>query len=143
MNRCYTVSRKEGRRKEYPTYHKKKKANCIGHILRSNCLLKHANEGKVEVTGRRGRRRKQLLDDIKEKEWIIEIERDSTGSHRVENSLWKRLWTCRTREWMNELINERMNEWMNERMNEWMYQSINQSMMSVCVCVCVCVCVHG
>jgi hypothetical protein len=35
-----------------------------------NCLLKHLIEGKIEgvyVTGRRGRRRKQLLDDVKEK----------------------------------------------------------------------------
>jgi hypothetical protein len=43
----------------------------IGHILRTNCLVKHAIEGKLEgrmeMTGRRGRRRKQLLDDVKEK----------------------------------------------------------------------------
>jgi hypothetical protein len=42
----------------------------IGHILRRNCLLKHVIEGKtegrIEVTGRRGRRRKQLLDDLQE-----------------------------------------------------------------------------
>jgi hypothetical protein len=50
---------------------KRRKANWIGHILRRNCLLKHVIEGKLEgrteITGRRGRRRKQLLDDIKEK----------------------------------------------------------------------------
>jgi hypothetical protein len=50
---------------------KRRKANWIGHILRRNCLLKHVIEGKkegeIEVTGRRGRRRKQLLDDLKEK----------------------------------------------------------------------------
>jgi hypothetical protein len=49
---------------------KKRKANWIGHILRRNCLPKHVIEGKMEgkigVTGRRGRRRKQLLDDHKE-----------------------------------------------------------------------------
>ena len=49
---------------------KRRKANWIGHMLRVNCLLKHAIEGKieggVEVTKRQGRRRKQLLDDIKE-----------------------------------------------------------------------------
>ena len=43
--------------------------NWIGHILRKICLLKHVTEGKVEgrieVTGRRGRRM-QLLDDLKE-----------------------------------------------------------------------------
>jgi hypothetical protein len=46
------------------------KANCIGHILRRNCLLRQVIEGKlkggVEVTGRRGRRRRKLLDDLKE-----------------------------------------------------------------------------
>jgi hypothetical protein len=31
---------------------KRRKANWIGHILRGNCLLKHATEGKIEVTGR-------------------------------------------------------------------------------------------
>jgi len=45
---------------------KRREANWIGHILRRNCLLKHIIEGKIEgrkeVTGRRGRRRKQLLD---------------------------------------------------------------------------------
>jgi hypothetical protein len=47
------------------------KANWIGHILHKNCLLKHGTEGKVEgkmeVTGRRRRRRMRLLDDRKEK----------------------------------------------------------------------------
>jgi hypothetical protein len=50
---------------------KGRKANWIGHILRRNCLLKHVIEGKlegrIEMTGRRGTRRKQLLDDLKEK----------------------------------------------------------------------------
>jgi hypothetical protein len=41
------------------------KANCIGHILCRNCLLKHVIEGKVEGTEKRGRRRKQLLDNLK------------------------------------------------------------------------------
>jgi hypothetical protein len=48
-----------------------KKANWIGQILRRNCLLKQVIEGKIkgemEVTSRRGRRRKKLLDDLKDK----------------------------------------------------------------------------
>jgi hypothetical protein len=48
-----------------------RKANWIGHILRRNCRLKHVIEGKlegrIEMMGRRGRRRKQLMDDFKEK----------------------------------------------------------------------------
>jgi hypothetical protein len=54
----------------YPTQNKKKKANCIGHILHRNCLVKHVIEGtiarRIEATGRRGRRREKLLDDLKE-----------------------------------------------------------------------------
>jgi hypothetical protein len=49
--------------------------NCIGHILRRNCLLTHRMEGKVEgrieVTGRRGRRRTHILDGCKEKRVLL------------------------------------------------------------------------
>jgi hypothetical protein len=49
---------------------KRRKAKWIDHILHKNCLIEHSIEGKaeeiLEVTGRRGRRSKQLLDDIKE-----------------------------------------------------------------------------
>jgi hypothetical protein len=47
---------------------RKWKANWIGHILRRNCLLQQIIEGKiqgqVEVTRRRGRRRKKLVNDL-------------------------------------------------------------------------------
>jgi hypothetical protein len=47
----------------------KRKANSIGHILRRNCLLEQVIKGKIkggiEDTGRRGRRRRKLLDDLK------------------------------------------------------------------------------
>jgi hypothetical protein len=49
---------------------RKWKANWIGHILRRNCLLQRVIEGKIkegiEVTGRRGRKSRKLLDDLKE-----------------------------------------------------------------------------
>jgi hypothetical protein len=55
---------------EYST-NGKEKAKWIGHILRRNRLLEHYIERKLEVrmevTRKRGRRRKQLLDDLKEK----------------------------------------------------------------------------
>jgi len=48
-----------------------RKAHLIGHILHKNCFLKYIIEGKIEgriqVTGRGRRRRKQLLDDRKGK----------------------------------------------------------------------------
>jgi hypothetical protein len=50
---------------------RRRKTNWICHTLSRNCLLKHVIEGKVggtiDVTERRGRRRKQLLDDFKER----------------------------------------------------------------------------
>jgi len=50
---------------------KKKKTNWTDHILRRNCLLRHVIEGKIEgrleVTGRRGRRRKKFMDCLKER----------------------------------------------------------------------------
>jgi putative ubiquitin-RnfH superfamily antitoxin RatB of RatAB toxin-antitoxin module len=43
-----------------------RKANCIDNILRSSCLLKQVTErkieGRIDVTGRRGKMRKQLPD---------------------------------------------------------------------------------
>jgi hypothetical protein len=46
-----------------------RKAYSIGHFVRRNCLLKHVINGKIEVKGRRGIRRKHLLDDFKEMFW--------------------------------------------------------------------------
>jgi hypothetical protein len=57
---------------------KRRKANWIGHILRRNCLLKHVIEGKlerrIEMMGRRRRRRKQLLDAL-----MPLLKREDTG----------------------------------------------------------------
>ena len=47
---------------------KKRKAYWFGHVSRSNYFLKLVIErniaGRIEVMGGRGRRRKQLLDDL-------------------------------------------------------------------------------
>jgi hypothetical protein len=51
---------------------RKQKDNWIGHILCRNCLPKHVIEGKITggvvVTGRLGRRRRKLLDDLRKGE---------------------------------------------------------------------------
>jgi hypothetical protein len=77
---------------------RKRKANCIGHILRRNCLLQRVTEGiiqgGIEVTGRQGRRRRKLLNDLKKRRGYS-FEKGSSGLHYVEISLWKRLWTFR------------------------------------------------
>jgi hypothetical protein len=67
----------------------KRKANCIGHILRRNCLLQQIIEGKIkggiELIGRRGRRRRNLLDDLKEMRGY---------SHLKEEALDRTVWTA-------------------------------------------------
>jgi hypothetical protein len=69
---------------------RKRKANWIGHILRRNCLLQRVIEGKIkvgiEVTGRRGRKRRKLLDDLKERRGY---------SHLKEEALDRTMWRAR------------------------------------------------
>jgi hypothetical protein len=66
------------------------KVNWIGHILRINCLLRQVIEGKikgaVEVTERRGRRRRKLLDNLK---------KGREYSHLKEEALDRTLWRDR------------------------------------------------
>jgi hypothetical protein len=56
---------------KYPTNNKKKEGSWLSDTSFRNCFLKHVIEkkidGRIAVTVRRGRRRKQLLDDVKEK----------------------------------------------------------------------------
>jgi hypothetical protein len=53
----------------------KRKANWTGNILRRNCLLQQVIErkdkGDTEVKGRRGRRRRKLLGDLKERKGLL------------------------------------------------------------------------
>ena len=69
---------------------RKRKADWIGHILRRNRLLKQDIEGKikgkVEVTRRRGRWRKKLLDDVKYRRGY---------SHLKEEALDRTMWRNR------------------------------------------------
>jgi hypothetical protein len=62
MKNYYLESRSRGN---------KRKAKWIGHILHINCILQQVIEGRVkggiEVTERRGRIRRKLLDDLKER----------------------------------------------------------------------------
>jgi hypothetical protein len=48
-------------------------------------------EGKIETTGRQGRRLKQLLDNLEKKKRVLEVERGSNRSQSLKNSLWKGL----------------------------------------------------
>jgi len=69
---------------------RERKANWIGQILRRNCLLQRVTEGKmkggIEVTGRRGRKRRKLLDDLNERRGY---------SHLKEEALDRTMWRAR------------------------------------------------
>ena len=66
---------------------RKRKANWIGYILHRNYLLQQVIEGKIkggiEVTERRGRRRRKMLDDLKERRGY---------SHLKEEALDRTMW---------------------------------------------------
>jgi len=61
---------------------RKRKANWIGQILHRNCLLQRVIEGKIqggiEVTGRRERRRRKLLDDLKERRGYTHLKQETS-----------------------------------------------------------------
>jgi hypothetical protein len=66
----------------------KRKSNWIGHILQRNCLLQHVIEGKIkggiEVTERRGRRRRNLLDDRKERRGYSHLKEGA-----LDHTMWR------------------------------------------------------
>ena len=86
----------------------KRKANLIGHILRRNCLLQGVIEGRInggiEVTGRRGRRRRKLLDDLQGKRGY---------SHLKEKALDRTMWRARFARSFGPVVRQNT-EWMNE-----------------------------
>ena len=67
---------------------RKRKANWIGHILRRNCLLQRVTEekmqGGIEVTGRQGRRRRKLLDDLKERRGYSHLKEEA-----LDGTMWR------------------------------------------------------
>jgi hypothetical protein len=78
---------------------RKWKANWIGHILRRKCLLQRVIEGKIkggiEVIGKRERRRRKLLDDLKERRGYSHLKEEVLDRTMWRARFWKRLWTCR------------------------------------------------
>ena len=67
---------------------KRRKAKWTGHFWRWNCFLKHVMEGNIEgrteVTGRRGRRYKQLLIALKEIKGSWELKEEA-----LDRTLWR------------------------------------------------------
>ena len=88
----------------------KRKAKWIGHILCRNCLLQQVIEGKIkggiEVIGRWGRRRRQLLDDLKGRRGYSHLKQEA-----LESNMWRAGFgrgfgpvVRQTAEWMNENV---------------------------------------
>jgi hypothetical protein len=73
---------------ECPTNNKKKEGNWIGRELCMNNLPKHVTEGNVEgrleMTGRRGRRHKKLLDDLTEESGYCKLKEDP-----LDRTMWR------------------------------------------------------
>ena len=92
---------------------RKRKANWICHILRRNCLLKQVIEGKIkgemEVTRRRGRRRKKLLFDLKDRKGY---------SHLQEGALDRTMWRNRFGGGFGPVVRQNT-EWVNEPANAY------------------------
>jgi len=67
---------------------RKWKANWIGHILRRNCLLQRVIGGKIkggiEVTGRRGRKCRKLLDYLKERRGYSQLKEEA-----LDRTVWR------------------------------------------------------
>jgi hypothetical protein len=67
---------------------RKRKANWIGHILRRNCILQGVIEGKIqgriEVTGRQERKRRKLLDDLKERRGYSHLKEET-----LDHTMWR------------------------------------------------------
>ena len=62
---------------------RKRKANWIGHIL-SKQVIEGKIKGEMEVTRRRGRRRKKLLDDLKDRREYPYLKEEA-----VDRSMWR------------------------------------------------------
>ena len=70
-----------------------------------NYVIDGKIEGRIQVMGRRGRRLKQSAEWPSGNVKIIKTERGNTRSHFMENSLWRKLWTCSKTNHGNECLN--------------------------------------
>ena len=73
---------------------RQRKANWSEHILRRDCLLRDIIEGKLEANGihRVGRRKIQILDDLREKKKYWEL-KDEAGDRQK----WREKFSVRPR----------------------------------------------
>ena len=87
----------------------KRKANWIGHILRRNCLLKQVIEGKIKGAMEVTRRRRKLLDDLKDRRGYC---------HLKEEALDRTMWRNRFGGGFEPVVRQNT-EWMMNLCQEW------------------------
>jgi hypothetical protein len=105
---------------------KRRKAKWIGHILRRNCPLDHVIEerikGRIEMTGSRRRRGKQLLCDLKGMREYSKLEKEA---------LVRKLWRIRLGRGYGTVVRH-TRERINDDRNAW-------NNFNVCHPRCVCI----
>jgi hypothetical protein len=62
----------------------KRKANWIGHILHRNCHLQRVIEGKIKVGMEMTGRRRNLLDDLKERRGYSHLKKEA-----LDRTMWR------------------------------------------------------
>jgi len=86
MKKCYLRVNKQ---RNILRETRKRKANWIGHILRTNCLLRQVIDGNIkgemEVTRIRGRRRRKLLDDLKDRKGYSHLKEEA-----LDRTMWRK-----------------------------------------------------
>jgi hypothetical protein len=89
---------------------RKRKAKWIGHILRRNCLLQRVTEGNIqggiEVTVKQGRRRRKLLNDLKERREYSRLK---------EEALDRTMWRARFGRSFGPVVRQ-ITKWMNRKL---------------------------
>jgi hypothetical protein len=100
----------------------KRKADWIAHILRRNCLLRQVIEekikGGIEVTGRRGRRHRKLLDDLKESRGYSYLKEEALDTRST-------MWRARFGRGFGPVVRQTA-KWI----NEWLQASAANTMRS-------------
>jgi hypothetical protein len=74
-----------------------RKANWVGNMLHPRQVIEGKIKGGIEVTGRRGRRRRKQLDDFKERREY---------SHLKEVALDRTVWTARFRRGFRPIVRQ-------------------------------------
>ena len=95
--------------KFYHTYSKGQEGTQFGHMVRRDIILKHLTDGEVKgstkISGRWGRRRDQLLDDLKEKVSYRELKKKAQD-HTLRKTFFNRCFSVRFDKYKTIFVNK-------------------------------------